>query len=37
MDAYFHAKSASRKWGGDPEDYIQIEEFIDSSKVTIPG
>lgn len=26
--------SASRKWGGKPEDYLPIEEFIDSSKIT---
>lgn len=24
--------SASRKWGGTPEDYLPIEEFIDGSK-----
>lgn len=26
--------SASHKWGGTPEDYIEIESFIDSSKKT---
>lgn len=26
--------SASHKWGGTPEDYLPIEEFIDSSKKT---
>lgn len=30
-----HAQSAARKWGGTPEDYIDIEEFIDSSKIII--
>jgi hypothetical protein len=32
MNSWFHAKSAARKWGGEPEDYIDIHEFIDSSK-----
>lgn len=30
-----HARSAARKWGGTPDDYIDIEEFIDSSKIII--
>lgn len=32
MNSWHHAQSAARKWGGTPEDYIKIEEFIDSSK-----
>ena len=32
MNSWYHAKSAAHKWGGKPEDYIEIEEFIDSSK-----
>jgi len=32
MNSWNHAQSAARKWGGRPEDYIDIEEFIDSSK-----
>lgn len=32
MNSWHHAQSAARKWGGAPEDYIDIEEFIDSSK-----
>lgn len=32
MNSWNHAVSAARKWGGDPEHYIAIEEFIDSSK-----
>ncbi|MGC9439276.1 DUF6915 family protein [Streptomyces sp. WG5] len=35
MNSWNHAQSAARKWGGVPEDYIEIEEFIDSSKVSI--
>lgn len=32
MNSYLHAKSAAHKWGGIPEDYIRIEEFIDGTK-----
>lgn len=35
MNSWHHAVSAARKWGGKPEDYIEIEEFIDSSKKLI--
>lgn len=31
-NSYYHAKSAAHKWGGTPEDYLPIEEFIDASK-----
>lgn len=32
LNSYYHAKSAARKWGGSPDDYIEVEELIDSSK-----
>lgn len=32
MNSYYHAKSSARKWGGEPEDYLPIHDFIDSSK-----
>lgn len=35
INSWYHAKSAARKWGGEPEDYLAIEEFIDSSKQVI--
>lgn len=35
INSWFHAKSAAHKWGGEPEDYLDIEEFIDSSKQVI--
>jgi hypothetical protein len=35
MNSWFHAVSAAHKWGGAPEDYLSIEEFIDSSKQVI--
>lgn len=34
LNSWYHAVSASHKWGGTPEDYLPIEEFIDSSKKT---
>jgi len=34
INSWYHAVSASHKWGGEPEDYLPIEEFIDSSKKT---
>jgi len=27
-----HAKSSVRKWGGKPEDYLQIHEWFDETK-----
>ncbi len=30
--SYDHCKTSVRKWGGKPEDYVDIHEFIDSSK-----
>lgn len=35
MNSWHHAKSCARKWGGTPDDYIEIHEFIDSSKKII--
>jgi hypothetical protein len=35
VNSWNHAQSAARKWGGCPDDYIAIEEFIDSSKKII--
>ena len=35
MNSYHHAKSSARRFGGEPEDYLQIHEFIDSSKQVI--
>jgi hypothetical protein len=35
MNSLYHAKSAAHKWGGTYLDYIDIEEFIDSSKKII--
>lgn len=36
MNPWYHAKSSSRKWGGDPEQYLPLHEFIDSSKQALP-
>ena len=35
MNSWYHAQSAAKKWGGEAEHYIRIEEFIDSSKKII--
>lgn len=32
MNSWHHARSSARKWGGTPDDFIEIHEFIDSSK-----
>jgi hypothetical protein len=32
VDAWYHARSAARKWGGSEETYLPLEQFIDSSK-----
>jgi hypothetical protein len=31
-NSWFHAQSAARRWGGTPEDYIEIHEWIDNTK-----
>lgn len=32
MKPRIHAKNSVRKWGGQPEDYQDIHDFLDSSK-----
>lgn len=32
MKPYQHSKNSARKYGGEPEDYQKIHDFIDSSK-----
>ena len=32
---WIHAESSAKKFGGKPEDYIEIHNFLDSSKGTI--
>lgn len=32
MNSYYHAKASAKKWGGNPDQYIDIHEFIDGSK-----
>jgi len=36
MKPYLHALVSVKKWGGCPEEYLQIHDFIDSSKSTFP-
>jgi len=32
---WIHAESSARRWGGTPEDYIEIHNLLDSSKKAI--
>lgn len=32
MHALYHASSCVRKWGGKPEDYLPIHEWLDATK-----
>lgn len=36
MKPYLHAEVSVKRWGGVPEDYLQIHDFIDSSKAAHP-
>ena len=36
MKPLLHAKSSARKYGGNWEDYIEIHNFLDSSKAHFP-
>lgn len=36
MKPLIHAKSSAKKWGGIPEDYMPIHDFMDSSKAALP-
>lgn len=33
--AYHHALSTVRRWGGHPDDYLPIHQWIDASKVAM--
>lgn len=33
---FIHAKSSARKYGGKPEDYLPIHQFMDSTKTALP-
>ncbi len=34
---HIHAISSAKKFGGVPEDYLEIHSFMDSSKAAFPG
>lgn len=36
MKPFIHAKSSAKKFGGIMEDYLDIHDFMDSSKAHIP-
>ncbi len=33
---WIHAKNSARKYGGTPEDYIEVHQLLDSSKGAMP-
>ena len=35
MKPYKHARNCVKRWGGIPEDYIEIHNFMDSSKAVM--
>lgn len=35
MNAIYHARKSVAKYGGQPSDYIELHNFLDSSKATI--
>jgi len=36
MKPHLHAKISAKRFGGNPDDYIEIHNFIDSSKIAMP-
>lgn len=36
MKPFLHARGSARRWGGSPEDYIAIHDFIDQTKMAMP-
>lgn len=36
MHAEYHAKSSAKKFGGKPEQYLYIHNFLDQSKLWLP-
>jgi hypothetical protein len=32
-DSYHHAVSSAKKWGGEPEEYLEIHQWFDGSKM----
>jgi len=36
MKPYLHARSSAKKYGGIPKDYLDIHDFMDSSKSALP-
>lgn len=36
MKPYLHGMVSVRKWGGKPEDYQEIHDFLDSTKAAFP-
>lgn len=32
MTPFAHAESSAKKWGGDPDDYIEVHNWLDETK-----
>ncbi len=35
MNSYYHAKNSANRYGGVPEDYMPVHNFIDSTKAAV--
>jgi len=35
MNSYYHAKNSANRYGGKPEDYQPVHDFIDSTKAAV--
>ena len=33
---YFHACSSVKRWGGEPEDYLEVHQWFDETKASCP-
>lgn len=36
MKPFYHANRSAEKYGGTPEDYMDIHNFVDSTKMCVP-
>ena len=36
MKPLIHAKSSAKKYGGSPDDYLEVHNFFDTSKASLP-
>lgn len=36
MKPFIHAKASAKRYGGEPDDYFDIHDFMDSTKACLP-